>query len=60
MRKEEVIIELEKHGLKWEVFDNWMIGQTIMINDAQEYLYHEHDVKGFILEKTKGIQYPLD
>lgn len=56
MIEAEVKVLLDKNGLLWSDFMEWMIGQTISSNEKGQTIYWENDVRAFIRLKKEGIK----
>ena len=54
MLEQEVKECLEKRGLSWDDFENWMTGQTLSSDKAGNTIYWTHDVQRFIDIKLHG------
>jgi hypothetical protein len=59
MIEAEVKVLLDKNGLLWTDFMEWMIGQTISSDEKGRTIYWTHDVQQFIHMKKTGI-HPVD
>ena len=55
MKEAEVKVLLDKHGLFWSDFNEWMIGQTVSSDEKGNIIYWSHDVVEFIRLKKDGI-----
>lgn len=48
MTTQEVKIELDKNNIPWELFEVWMTGQTVGMDEHGEVDWFEYDVNRFI------------
>lgn len=58
MNKQQVIWILDFFNLKWDDFNEFMIGKTYSISDSGERIYWQHDVRFFVEKQIiKGNDY---
>ncbi len=60
MRVEEARKKVKEAGGSWEVFENWMVGQTIGVYDDGTPNIYDWDVDRFIRYKCDPDNEPLE
>lgn len=59
MKEAEVREKIERAGGSWEVFSDWMAGQTCGLDEDGTIDYYEYDVNRFLRYKCNQKNEPL-
>lgn len=60
MTANEAARKIEEAGGSWEVFSNWMGGQTVGMYPDGELDYYEYDIDRFIRYKCNPDNEPIE